>query len=254
MHASQKIIRTIILLFVLIEGSVIAQGQLNVDENREYGVHLVNETGQVIFVFLADSGENESVCNDECGKVWLPVVASAELDVSEELDSSLLGSLERADGTLQVTYGGWPLYLSAKDGPSGVLEQGIDGEWLPLSISGQPVAPMPDEITDSAGVGDELTDYLARGRELYEVSARPTPCASCHGVEGEGGSAPPIEGSRLVEISRRLLIRIVHGGQIMPSYGSTMTDSDIAAIANYVRKSFGFDLDPVSEEEVKEVR
>src|SRR5690625_2055655 len=132
MHASQKIIRTIILLFVLIEGSVIAQGQLNVDENREYGVHLVNETGQVIFVFLADSGEYERVCNDECGKVWLPVEASAELDVSEELDSSLLGSLERADGTLQVTYGGWPLYLSAKDGPSGVLEQGIDGEWLPL--------------------------------------------------------------------------------------------------------------------------
>ena len=55
----------------------------------------------------------------------------------------MLGTVERRDGSLQVTYNGWPLYYFVKDGkPGDTIGQdmeGFGGEWYLVSPDGDHV-------------------------------------------------------------------------------------------------------------------
>jgi predicted lipoprotein with Yx(FWY)xxD motif len=56
---------------------------------------------------------------------------------------SLLGTVKDANGSLEVTYNGWPLYTFTGDsGPDTVKGEGITGfggTWYVLNASGNPV-------------------------------------------------------------------------------------------------------------------
>jgi predicted lipoprotein with Yx(FWY)xxD motif len=58
------------------------------------------------------------------------------------LDPSLIGSITRDDGTVQLTYNGWPLYTYTQDvSPGDTNGQGKeDGDWSMISPSGEPIA------------------------------------------------------------------------------------------------------------------
>ncbi|HVS66156.1 MAG TPA: hypothetical protein VMT85_21940, partial [Thermoanaerobaculia bacterium] len=62
----------------------------------------------------------------------------------------LLGTLQRRDGSTQVTYGGWPLYTYAQDaGPDSIEGQdvhGSGGEWYLVSPQGERI-----EATEAEG-------------------------------------------------------------------------------------------------------
>ena len=56
------------------------------------------------------------------------------------LRPALLGHVERRDGTSQVTYGGWPLYFYAHEGPGQVLCHDVvlnGGLWLAIGPDGR---------------------------------------------------------------------------------------------------------------------
>ena len=59
------------------------------------------------------------------------------------MNASLIGAIERRDGTLQVTYNGWPLYYFVKDQkPGDTTGQDIEGfgeEWYLLTPAGDTV-------------------------------------------------------------------------------------------------------------------
>jgi mono/diheme cytochrome c family protein len=76
----------------------------------------------------------------------------------------------------------------------------------------------------------------------------------CHGEDGQGADGPPIIDSRIVPNGDRFIRRVLNGGQLMPAFGQRMSDREIAAVATYVRNSFGYDLDPIAEEEVSDQR
>ena len=61
----------------------------------------------------------------------------------EGVDTTLLGTITRDDGTIQVTYNGWPLYLFAGDSAAGDTNgQGIDefgGLWFLVSPTGEAI-------------------------------------------------------------------------------------------------------------------
>lgn len=61
----------------------------------------------------------------------------------EGVDATLLGTITRDDGTLQVTYNGWPLYLFAGDTAAGDTNgQGLDefgGLWFLVSPAGEAI-------------------------------------------------------------------------------------------------------------------
>jgi mono/diheme cytochrome c family protein len=103
------------------------------------------------------------------------------------------------------------------------------------------------------------------GAKLYEKH-----CGDCHGADGAGARtsggeaiAPPLAGNRLVTMEPPVnLIRvIVHGGFLpatrgnprpfgMPPFGLALTDEEIAALASYLRSSWGHGAGEVKPQEV----
>jgi predicted lipoprotein with Yx(FWY)xxD motif len=59
--------------------------------------------------------DHESTCQDQCAVYWPPVLTSGRPEVGPGIDEHAVGTIERPDGTHQVTYNGRPLYLFNND-------------------------------------------------------------------------------------------------------------------------------------------
>jgi predicted lipoprotein with Yx(FWY)xxD motif len=112
------------------------------------GRHLVDSSGRALYLFMADEGTTGSTCYGACAQAWPPVISSglpSALDV--ELDRTKLGTIPRNDGTLQVTYAGWPLYYYARDRSSGdTLGQDLmdfGAKWYLVSPAGERLEGQP---------------------------------------------------------------------------------------------------------------
>jgi mono/diheme cytochrome c family protein len=90
---------------------------------------------------------------------------------------------------------------------------------------------------------------MGRGAKVYEQQ-----CASCHGDKGQGvfGIYPALAGNRAVSLeSPNNLVQIIHKGGFlpgtegnpqpfgMPPFEQVLSGEDIAAVATYVRQSWG---------------
>ena len=70
---------------------------------------LVNSAGMTLYTFDKDAG-GKSACNDQCAKIWPPVMASADAKPMGDLSV-----ITRDDGSKQWAYKGRPLYYWTKD-------------------------------------------------------------------------------------------------------------------------------------------
>lgn len=59
-------------------------------------------------------------------------------------------------------------------------------------------------------------------------------CGGCHGAAGEGGYGPPLTSNDSVDDSTKLVLRIINGGEVMPTFRH-LSDEEIATVANFVR-------------------
>lgn len=110
--------------------------------DTDLGTILVDGEGHTLYLFTNDS-PNTSVCEDACLEAW-PIL-EGEPTAGEGVDESLVGSIERSDGTVQVTYAEWPLYYFAQDtAPGDVTGQGVNEVWWVLSPEGEAIMDMPD--------------------------------------------------------------------------------------------------------------
>jgi predicted lipoprotein with Yx(FWY)xxD motif len=93
-----------------------------------------------VYLFEADKA-GASSCSRECASVWPPV--SGHPQASGAAVPSRLGTVTRADGTVQVSYNGHPLYLYAIDKDNGdAYGQGLKSfgaSWYVLAPSGKKV-------------------------------------------------------------------------------------------------------------------
>jgi predicted lipoprotein with Yx(FWY)xxD motif len=109
------------------------------------GKALVAANGRTLYLFTADKGR-KSACYGKCASVWPPLIA-AHPTVGRGLHASMLGTTKRRNGKLQVTYGGHPLYLFAKDTkPGDVRGEGIvhfGGSWWLFSARGAEITAKP---------------------------------------------------------------------------------------------------------------
>jgi mono/diheme cytochrome c family protein len=113
--------------------------------------------------------------------------------------------------------------------------------------------------------GESVDPETARaGLPLYEKH-----CGECHGNSGRGGifGGPPLAGSAVVqgESASSLINIILHGSdrpdgigspawETMPAYSEMLDDANLAALANYVRSSWGNRASPVAPETVARQR
>ena len=118
---------------------------LSVEKSDQYDSYLSDSQGRTLYLFTKDEqGEGDSQaksnCQDKCAEVWPPHTVEGEPQVGEGLDQELVSTIEREDGSTQLTYGGWPLYRFAKDQAAGDVNgqdvHGFDGEWYLLSPDG----------------------------------------------------------------------------------------------------------------------
>lgn len=110
-----------------------------------FGEILADGDGATLYVFEPDA-RGDSTCYDGCATAWPPF--TGDVAAGDGVDASLLGETTRTDGSVQVTYGGWPLYYYSGDGsPGDVNGQGVNGVWYVVSPAG-------DEVrSDAAGAG-----------------------------------------------------------------------------------------------------
>jgi predicted lipoprotein with Yx(FWY)xxD motif len=118
------------------------------------GTILVDGEGHTLYMFEPDA-QGPSTCTDQCLGAWPALLGPAT--AGDGVDAGMLGTAARPDdGTLQVTYNGWPLYYFAQDAAAGdVNGQGVNDVWYVVDPSGAAVgdsdAPAPSSTSDRYG-------------------------------------------------------------------------------------------------------
>lgn len=155
-------------------------GQLEVQNDPKLGKVVTDSEGFTLYRFDKDSANPpRATCEGDCAKAW-PVVSAVGAKAPDGVGAAELGQVVRADGTKQLTIGGWPMYRYAKDTKAGDTNgQGVGGTWFAAAPDGKKAAPAADEAgsedsgSDLAGLsvrkdpklGDIVVD--SRGMTVY---------------------------------------------------------------------------------------
>jgi len=102
------------------------------------GSIIVDAKGFTLYRFDMDTAKpSVSNCTGGCATAWPPSVAPAASSAVKGIDSKLVGSITRADGSKQLTVAGWPMYTFASDSkPGDIMGQGAQGTWFAVTPTG----------------------------------------------------------------------------------------------------------------------
>jgi predicted lipoprotein with Yx(FWY)xxD motif len=115
---------------------------VSVGSAANVGKVLVDSKGMTLYYFQKDQkGSGKSKCSGACAAAWPPLLTGAEAEAMTGVQTSMLGTIKRSDGTTQVTYAGWPLYTFVEDKKPGE-DNGTDSKafgasWYPLHPNGE---------------------------------------------------------------------------------------------------------------------
>ena len=144
-----KTLMTSVLSSALVaSASLVAMAQdatLTVRESPDHGQYIADSEGMALYMFEADTrGEGEAAaettCYDDCAEAWPPLIAQ-DPQAGDQAQTDLIGTIERRDGEMHVTYGGWPLYYFVRDeapgDTSGHDVEGFGAEWYLVDPGGE---------------------------------------------------------------------------------------------------------------------
>jgi predicted lipoprotein with Yx(FWY)xxD motif len=106
-----------------------------------FGRVLFDANDQVVYVFENDQRNRSACTSAECVKAWPPVLTKEQPSGGAGVDESLLGTIRRDDGSLQVTYNGRPLYFYEHEAPGEIKCHNVDlhgGLWWVVTPKGEP--------------------------------------------------------------------------------------------------------------------
>jgi len=118
-------------------GTVIATGE------SQFGEMLFDANDQAIYLFDVERTATPE-CYDDCAVAWPPVLTDGTPQADGNLDPDLLGTTERSDGSIQVTYNDHPLYYYAHEEPGEVKCHNVNlngGLWYVVQPDGDPAPP-----------------------------------------------------------------------------------------------------------------
>ena len=122
------------------------QSRLTVGTSEEHGEYVADGEGWALYMFEADTRgeggtEAQSTCTDACAEAWPPLVVDEAPEAGDQMQADLIGTIERPDGAMQVTYGGWPLYYYVQDQEPGQTTghdiEDHGAEWYLVAPSGE---------------------------------------------------------------------------------------------------------------------
>jgi predicted lipoprotein with Yx(FWY)xxD motif len=160
------------------------------------GKVLTDGKGMTLYAFKPDNA-GDSTCYDNCAASWPPLLGDAASTVGSGLVAADLGTTTRKDGSTQVTFKGWPLYLFSGDKAAGDTNgQGLSDKWYVVDATGAMVgaaaAPAASAPAASAAAGSgvavnvattSLGDVLVdgKGMTLYTYAADSGGKSACTG-------------------------------------------------------------------------
>ena len=107
---------------------------VEVRTHPEHGVILTDAEGMTLYLFTQDKA-GESVCYGDCAEAWPPLVVDGSPNIPDGLPGKF-DTTERRDGSMQVTYGGMPLYYFVSDtAPGDATGQGVNDVWFVVNPS-----------------------------------------------------------------------------------------------------------------------
>ena len=127
-------------------------------KTTKIGKVLTDAKGDTLYVYSKDMRGGPSTCSMSCAKEWPAVKGKPEAAMGVKF-AGKLGSVKDADGTVQATYNGYPLYTYAGDmAPGETSGNGAAGVWhvitgsllVTSSSGGMKASPSP---TKSMGMG-----------------------------------------------------------------------------------------------------
>jgi predicted lipoprotein with Yx(FWY)xxD motif len=115
-----------------------AAGTTVVVASTELGDIVTDQEGYTLYVFMPDEQGTPTCIASPCSDNW-PALGTAT--AGDGVDAALLGTVEWADGSVQATYNGWPLYYFAGDAAAGDLNgQGVNDIWWVVGADGEPIS------------------------------------------------------------------------------------------------------------------
>ena len=94
-----------------------AKGRLIKAVGSEYGQVVADAKGEAFYAFGKEQS-SKSKCYGACARAWPPVLTSGKPRAGKGAKANLLDTTKRANGKLQVTYDGQPLYCYATTLPA----------------------------------------------------------------------------------------------------------------------------------------
>jgi predicted lipoprotein with Yx(FWY)xxD motif len=141
-------------------------GTVSAAEISGLGTVLVNSEGMTVYMFAKDQGTTSS-CYGTCEQGWPPVLAEGKPTAGEGAMSSQLGTTERKDGTMQVTYAGHPLYTFVEDKAPGEAtgneSTAFGGKWSVMDEAGEAVAGTATSGETEAAPEEETSESSSGG-------------------------------------------------------------------------------------------
>jgi predicted lipoprotein with Yx(FWY)xxD motif len=120
--------------------------------------------GYTVYEYTKDSNKPAAAtCVGGCATSWPPVLAG-DTPWLKGVSADKVGTVDRPDGTKQLTLNGWPLYRYAKDGaPGDTTGNGVGGTWKALGPDGKPVAGNAPAAGGAAASGGAASGGAASG-------------------------------------------------------------------------------------------
>jgi predicted lipoprotein with Yx(FWY)xxD motif len=121
-------------------------------KNSKLGTLLVS--GKTLYTLRA----SKTACSTSCLKIWPELVLPkgvTKATAGSGVDAAKLGTIVRAGGVRQVTYGGKPLYTFVGDKSRGAVNGNVTDTWGTWTdvVTVQPASSQATTTTTSAGTG-----------------------------------------------------------------------------------------------------
>jgi len=159
-------------------GASSSAASLMIAKNPTLGAFLADDQGRTLYLFTKDT-KGTSNCYDKCAQAWPPLIPSGQLKLQDGVSTDLISTTVRNEGSVQLTYNGWPLYYYVKDLAAGdVTGQAVGKVWWVVSGEGNPIKPAALAITSTEKLGNILVD--GDGRTLYIYTKDTKDTTNCY--------------------------------------------------------------------------
>jgi predicted lipoprotein with Yx(FWY)xxD motif len=152
---------------------------LEIAQNDKLGNFLADGDGRTLYLFTKDTPDTSN-CYDKCQQAWPPLLTQGQPTLMDGVSSTLISTTVRTDGSIQLTYNGWPLYYYSKDAAAGdTTGQAVNNVWWVVSGEGNPIEPATLAVTQTDKLGTIIVDGSGRTLYLYTKDTKDT--TTCYG-------------------------------------------------------------------------